>query len=186
MLGPAWIALLRRIPASYHDGLAVTLVTGAEIIVQSLLRLEPDFVILRGRMAGSTDPARVVVLPFNQIVNVAFLKRMLEAEVATIFGELQESAAAVDSSDGSPQIQTRHEHDGETPNGITDSARISRAPTFSGSAAAPKPPGQASAAPLSLSDSQASEVSVERSKSSAPSKSIFLERLRARLADIGK
>ena len=60
MQGASWIALFERIPAKLHDTLALTLVTGAEIIMQSLLRLESDFAIMRGRMAGSTDAGRVI------------------------------------------------------------------------------------------------------------------------------
>ena len=95
MLGPSWIALFERIPAKYHDTLALSLVTGAEIIMQSVLRLESDFAILRGRMAGSTDAGRVIILPYDQIVNAAFTKRMLEPEVKAVFGEIMVSAADI-------------------------------------------------------------------------------------------
>src|SRR5204863_4530512 len=90
MQGPSWIALFNRIPSRLHDSVAMTLVTGAEIIMQSMLRLESDYAILRGRMAGSTDAGRVILLPYDQIVNVAFTKRMLEPEVEAVFGKILE------------------------------------------------------------------------------------------------
>src|SRR5207248_3086795 len=60
---------------------------------QSILRLENEFAILRGRMAGSTDAGRVIILPYHQIVNLAFSKRMLEPEVKSIFGECMPTLA---------------------------------------------------------------------------------------------
>ena len=59
MQGPSWIALFERIPVKLHDQLALTLSTGAEILMQSVLRLESDFTIIRGRMSGSTDAGRI-------------------------------------------------------------------------------------------------------------------------------
>ncbi len=93
MQGPSWIALFTRIPNKLHDTLALTLVTGAEILMQSVLRLESDFAIIRGRMSGSTDAGRVIILPYDQILNLAFTKRMLEPEVKSIFGAILEQAA---------------------------------------------------------------------------------------------
>src|SRR5438093_8405671 len=71
MQGSSWIALFERIPTKYHDAIALNLVTGAEIMMQSLLRLENDYAIMRGRMAGSTDAGKVLILPYDHIVNLA-------------------------------------------------------------------------------------------------------------------
>lgn len=100
MQGASWITLFRRIPARLHNTLALCLTTGGEIVIQDILRLEADYIILRGRMAGSTDAGRVVIIPYDRIVDVAFTKTMSEQEVQKIFaklapvGEVKETPAA--------------------------------------------------------------------------------------------
>jgi hypothetical protein len=87
MQGSAWIALLRRIPADLHNSLALGLVTGDEVVVQQLIRLEEDFVIVRGRMSGSTAEGRVMAVPYAHMTLVALNKRMSEPEVQKLFGK---------------------------------------------------------------------------------------------------
>lgn len=100
MQGSAWTELLRRIPADLHDSLALGLVTGEEVVVQQLIRMEDDFVIVRGRMAGTTAEGRVMVVPFSHMSVVAFNKAMMEPEVQAIFGKA--AAATAPSSDAAP------------------------------------------------------------------------------------
>jgi hypothetical protein len=168
MQGPSWIALFNRIPGKLHDSLALTLITGAEILMQSILRLESDYAIIRGRMSGSTDAGRVIVLPYNQIVNLAFTKRMLEAEVQAIFGKILEQVTAqtADAPAGdeaaapAEPVEEVPQEVEETPNpGVTVAMRTILPP-------APASPG--------------------KSQPQQPSKSILLARLRARLAEQGK
>jgi hypothetical protein len=173
MQGFSWIALFERIPAKFHDTLALTLVTGAEIMMQSILRLEQDFAILRGRMAGSTDAGRVIVLPYNQIVNLAFVKRMLEADVKAIFGDIMVSAAApaataaadAEAAQAAGAVESPEEADAP-PQGVAVPMRTvlnERSPA----AAAPTAP-------------------TAKNQAAPPSKSVLLARLRARLAEQGK
>jgi hypothetical protein len=169
MLGPSWISLFEQIPAKYHDNLALTMVTGAEIMMQSVLRLESDFVILRGRLAGSTDAGRVIVLPYDQIVNVAFIRPLLEPEVQSIFGKLLES----------PTKQQ------EAPSGEADQADAAKAAKGSETEAVDTPNGEE--VPLrTIMNRPAAAPAVAKNQSQAPSKSILLARLRARLAEQGK
>ncbi len=110
MQSASWIALLRRIPANLHDGLVLTLTTGGEVVVQRFVKLDADVAILRGRMAGTQDNGRVVVLPYNNLIAINFTRRMSDAEVDTVFGKntqafaasiaLSAPAAEVEASDG--------------------------------------------------------------------------------------
>src|SRR5262245_33595003 len=93
MVGHSWIALLKRIPVKVHDTLMLSLVNGDEVVLQSIFRLEGDFMIVRGRLSGTTDAGRVIVIPYDQVINLAFTRRMAEPEVRAIFGEgISESA----------------------------------------------------------------------------------------------
>ncbi len=82
----AWIAMFRRIPASLHDTLAWTLRTGTEIVIQRILKLEPDFAIVRRRVSGTQDAGRVVLIPYAQLTFVSITRPLKDAEVEAIFG----------------------------------------------------------------------------------------------------
>jgi hypothetical protein len=94
MQGDSWIALFRRIPANLHDGLVLSLTTGAEVVVQRFVKLDTDVAILRGRMAGTQDNGRVVILPYSYLIAINFTRRISEAEVETIFGKNTQTFAA--------------------------------------------------------------------------------------------
>lgn len=151
-----WIDLIRRLPAPLHDALAFSLDSGGEIVAQSILRLEDDFVVLRGRVAGTQDQGRVIVLPFAHITHLAFNRRLSDPEVQAIFGA-PPPPANVDFSPAPPEetpleeenLQEQIQDEFEQP--VTDTSRNTPLPT----AARP--------APLS--------------------KTVLLDRLRQRLAE---
>jgi len=85
MQGPAWIALFRRIPPELHEVFALVLTTGVEILLSSIIRLERDFAVIRGRMSGSMDAGRIIIVPFDQINFLAINKKVTEPDAAAIF-----------------------------------------------------------------------------------------------------
>ena len=94
MQGSHWIRLFRRIPEELHNTLALGLVTGEEIVVQQLIRMEGEFVIIRGRMSGSTAEGRIMLVPYAQLTLVALNKPLVESEVQAIFGQSESGASA--------------------------------------------------------------------------------------------
>jgi hypothetical protein len=92
MQSDVWRALLRRIPEEHHNNLMAMTTAGTEINVQTVLRLEDDFVVLRGRLAGSTDMGRVFFLPYGQIDHVGFLRPLSDAQVQAVFDGTAASA----------------------------------------------------------------------------------------------
>jgi hypothetical protein len=94
MQGASWIALFRRFPLNLHDGLILTLTTGAEVVIQKFVKLDQDYVILRGRMAGTQDNGRVVALPYDNIVAINVTRRLLEQEIEAVFGKEGQTFAA--------------------------------------------------------------------------------------------
>src|SRR2546423_9917533 len=90
----AWITLFRRIPSDLHDALALGMATGAEIVVQKIVKLEPDFMMIRGRLAGTQDSGRVVFIPYPQLTYVAVQRALTDAESEAIFGHGEASAFA--------------------------------------------------------------------------------------------
>ena len=90
----SWIAMFRRIPANLQDVLSLGLNTGAEIVVQKIIKLEPDFMIVRGRVAGTQDTGRIVMVPYGELSFVAILRFLKDPEVEAIFGKGAPTTAA--------------------------------------------------------------------------------------------
>jgi hypothetical protein len=111
MQAAAWIALFQRIPANHHDNLVVLTTTGAEVVLQAIVYLEPDYMVVRGRTAGSTDTGKVFVLPYEQIDYLGFSRRVSEPDLKAIFGG-GTPALAVAAAAAAPAAQ---ESAGESP-----------------------------------------------------------------------
>jgi hypothetical protein len=82
-----WIALFRRIPSELHDALSLGITTGAEIVPQRIVKLDSEYMVLRGRLAGSNDPGRILMVPYSQLTYVTITREMSEPEVEAIFGK---------------------------------------------------------------------------------------------------
>jgi hypothetical protein len=88
MHNSAWMALWRRLPPDQYDNLVVLTVGGTEILIQTVLRIEADFVAVRGRLAASSETGRVYFLPYSQIDCAGFQKPLREEEFTTLFPEV--------------------------------------------------------------------------------------------------
>jgi hypothetical protein len=89
MHNAAWVKLLRHIPASEHSNLMLVTTGGTEITIQCLLRLDPECMALRGRLAGSTDAGRVFFVPYSHIDYFGFQQPLKEAEFHELFNNLE-------------------------------------------------------------------------------------------------
>ena len=161
MQGSGWLSVLGRIPVQKHDCLAIMTTTGAEIVLREIVRVENDLLIVRGRMAGSTDGGRVIILPFDHVAYLTFNKMLPEAEIRAMFdqsGSVLEFKNTVPVSSGPAQAAP---------------AEAAPAAGAAQSADAPRP-----AEPPTV-------PAGGKAKPSHPSKSILLARLRARLNENG-
>jgi hypothetical protein len=82
-----WIDLLRIIPQEQHNTLVVTTLTGVDLNVETILRIEEQYVVFRGRVSGITDEGRVFFVPFRQIDFLQMNRYVKEAEVRRLYGE---------------------------------------------------------------------------------------------------
>jgi hypothetical protein len=90
----AWEALLRHIPREIHEKLMLVTASGTEITLQNLLRVDREFVVLRGRLAGTQDAGRVFFLPYAAIDYLGSQKGVKDAEYMEWFGSLAVPTAA--------------------------------------------------------------------------------------------
>jgi hypothetical protein len=150
-----WLSVFQRLPESQHADLILVTSVGMEIMVQKIVRLEEDYVVLRGRLAGSTELGRVVVLPFDQINHLAINKPLLEHQIRAIFDPTAEAPPAESAENTAAEPSAAVVDNGPVPTAAPEPA------------AAQEPPVDAN----------------KNGKASPPSKSLLLARLRARLAD---
>jgi hypothetical protein len=101
MQDKCWATLLSYIPSQQHDGLMLVTTNGTEIAIQTILRVESQFMAIKGRLAGSQDTGRLFFIPFSRIDYFGFQKSVREDEFHELFGALrmpgleEESAAHV-------------------------------------------------------------------------------------------
>lgn len=81
MQNDSWIRLFQRIPQSYHNKLMLVTTSGREVNLQDIFRMEEDLIVIRGRMAGTTDQATVLFIPFNQVNYIGFRVEVKEEEI---------------------------------------------------------------------------------------------------------
>jgi hypothetical protein len=94
MHSSAWIALLRHIPAEQQARFMLVTASGTEITVQSLLLIEKEFVVIKGRLSGTQDTGRVFFIPYANLDYFGFQQAVKDTEFAELFGTLSVPAAA--------------------------------------------------------------------------------------------
>lgn len=166
MIDAVWLQVLQRVPVDYYDSLAIITVTGAELVIQQIFKIERDFMVLRARTAGTGDLGRTIIVAYGQIDFMAFNRKMTEEDVLKIFGEpmpeIERPQAVMYQPVGFAQPQP---------------------PTMP----LPAPPSFVPQKPEPLPDEAASEAVAEEMppapKPGQVSKTILLARLRERLAE---
>ncbi len=88
MLNSSWATLLRQLPADQHNQLMLRTANGTEIAVQDLVRIDFEFVIIRGRLSGSQDNGRVFILPYGNLDYVGVNRFVKDEEYNALFGSL--------------------------------------------------------------------------------------------------
>src|SRR4051794_41872435 len=93
MQGSVWAALLRQIPADRVNQLVLVTTGGTEIALQGILRIEPEFLAFKGRLAGSQEGGRVFFLPYGHIDYLGIQREVKESEFEEMFAGLFAPAA---------------------------------------------------------------------------------------------
>jgi hypothetical protein len=83
-----WTSIFRQIPVELQAQLMVVLNNRAEIAVETIFRVESPFVVLRGRMGGTTETGLMFVLPYNQLSGVYLSREISDADVQAMFSTL--------------------------------------------------------------------------------------------------
>jgi hypothetical protein len=94
MQGKAWMELIAKIPAVQLDGLGLITSSGVEINIQTIFRMEEDYILLRGRLMGTTDAGRIFFVPYDQINCLVYQRLLKDHEVEAWFGAPMPSTMA--------------------------------------------------------------------------------------------
>jgi hypothetical protein len=86
MQSSGWVELLRLLPEKQHPNVILMMADGSEVAVQNLIHLDADYVVLRGRVAGTSDTGLAFFLPYDRIVFVRFQKPVPEEVVYGLYG----------------------------------------------------------------------------------------------------
>ena len=89
MVNASWATLLRQIPEDQHNQLMLRTANGTEITIQNFLRIDFEFVIFKGRLAGSQDAGRLFILPYSNFDYLGINRMVKDEEYNQIFGGVQ-------------------------------------------------------------------------------------------------
>jgi hypothetical protein len=104
MQNTEWIDMLRVIPEEVHNQIVLVLNNRSEVAVDTFFRFESNFLVLRGRVAGTTDEARAFFIPYDQMVYYRIERVVNLIELQAIFDGLpQRSVAAQPEANSTTQ-----------------------------------------------------------------------------------
>jgi len=135
-----WIDMLRVLPVEQHNTIVLVLKNRAEIAVDTLYRFDTNFLVLRGRVGGTTDEGRAFFIPYDQMVYYR-IERVVKLEELQSFFDAQPERALATPSDPvapaqpqAPAAPTAQPPDANsTRNALLDRIRAARAtPSISG------------------------------------------------------
>lgn len=87
MQNTEWIDLVRIIPEDQHNKLVLTTMTGIDLNVELIIRMEEHYLVFRGRISGITDEGRVFFLPYTQIDYMQLNRQVKEEEIQRMYGD---------------------------------------------------------------------------------------------------
>jgi hypothetical protein len=107
----SWAALLQHVPPEQQDGLMLVTTSGIEITINNLLRIDHEFVALRGRVAGSQEGGRLFLIPYENIHYLGTQRPIKDSEFQETFGNLvmpePAGASAFEPSNPPPPVAPR-------------------------------------------------------------------------------
>ncbi len=95
MTTSAWLQLLPNLPQSWKDSLVVKTISGTELSVQSIVRIDESFIVIRGRVAGTTEQGQVYFVPIDRIETICIQRPPKEEEIQKTLNEIFEMSVSL-------------------------------------------------------------------------------------------
>ena len=87
MQSAPWITLLKKLPVEQHNQLVLVTTSGIEMAIQTVLVLEGECLVFKGRVSGCQDAGRLFYVPYDRIEFVGFSRVVTEEEFKTWYGD---------------------------------------------------------------------------------------------------
>lgn len=124
MQAAEWADLFRKFPPEYQELLMLATNNGIELAVQQILRMEDTYLLIRGRLGGTTDGNRIFMVPYEYLSFVYFTRPVSNDRLKSIFGDLltgslepaaQDLKALAEVEAQDVQVQPEAEEAGDMP-----------------------------------------------------------------------
>jgi len=88
MTTSSWLQLLPKLPQSWKETLVVKTVNGTELSVQAIIRVDESFLVVRGRVAGTTEQGQVYFVPIEKLETICIQKQPKDDEMKQTLVEI--------------------------------------------------------------------------------------------------
>jgi hypothetical protein len=95
MTAEEWSDVIRLIPEAEHGKLVIVLQNGTELCVDTIIRYESQFLVLRGRQGGTVEEARAFFVPYDQMLCLRLDRIVKVEEIQEFFGTPSEALMPV-------------------------------------------------------------------------------------------
>jgi hypothetical protein len=102
MRNPEWVDLLRNLPAPLQENLVLNTTAGSELAIQKVICAGGDYLLIRGRLTGTTDEAAFFLVPFERINYLGLPKSLKEDMVRDLF-KVPVPSESAEETPASPQ-----------------------------------------------------------------------------------
>jgi hypothetical protein len=87
MQSAPWIILLKKLPVEQHNQLMLVTTSGIEMAIQTVLVLDGECLVFKGRVSGCQDAGRLFYVPYDRIEFVGFNRVVTEEEFKAWYGD---------------------------------------------------------------------------------------------------
>jgi hypothetical protein len=74
-------------PGEVHNQLSIVTTGGIEVVIQTILLLDGECLIFKGRLAASQDTGKLIFVPYDKIDYIGFNRLVAEEEFRSWFPE---------------------------------------------------------------------------------------------------
>ena len=86
--------MFRAIPEPEWGKIVLVLSNNSEVCVDSLIRFDSNYLVMRGRVGGTIEESRGFIVPYHQMVCLRLERAVKIEEMAAIFGEANVAGGA--------------------------------------------------------------------------------------------
>jgi hypothetical protein len=99
-----WQGMLRLVPEAERTKLVIVLVNGTELCVDTIIRYEEAFVVMRGRVGGQVEEARGFFVPYDQMLYLRLDRVMKVEELQAFFSAPPTPEQSATNPDRVPEV----------------------------------------------------------------------------------